>query len=306
MRRNASESSQTDRRIWLAAGFWGASIVLLVAVLWASIRIIGDARLVDSVLAGMDGVHCYEGSVEERVQHLGGPGVAINRLSLYLAIPAGWAPRRVEATTLLGGCGVGAVPRLRSLCSDDDSRVQAAAVAGLGQIGGPDAVDCLVWMLRNNNDSATQIRVRNALADAGPSAVAALVGCLEDRDAGVRWAGATALGKIGPPALAAAPALTKALRYPDRKACLFAAGALAEIGAPCDEAVVALLELVEPEDEYGFIDIAESLEAMGPRAHSAIPALKNIAQDPEFPSECQWAAEKAIAAIEGSVGAADR
>jgi HEAT repeat protein len=136
---------------------------------------------------------------------------------------------------------------------DADEAVRAAAVHGVLQVG-PQASSQVAALTESLQDELDTVRFHAAigLGDCGPaaqSASAALVhAVLWDRDPAVRVVAAGALWKIdnghGPLVI---PALTEALASDNELICWIAADCLGRIGPPAGEAVPALRQaLVRP------------------------------------------------------------
>jgi HEAT repeat protein len=79
--------------------------------------------------------------------------------------------------------------------------------------------------------------------------VAGCIKDLEDKDANIRYTAASVLGKYGPEAVSAVPALTKALGDADKNVRVGAAYALAEIGPLANSAVPALRKATKDRDQ---------------------------------------------------------
>src|SRR5262245_1029937 len=103
-----------------------------------------------------------------------------------------------------------------------------------------------VKILKSGNPAA-QIEATDVLGRFGPaakSAVPALVDALKSTDAKVQWHAARALGMMGPEAADAVPALTAALQSTDVVVRGHAANALEEIGPASRPAAAALAALL--------------------------------------------------------------
>lgn len=141
-----------------------------------------------------------------------------------------------DASAILESLGPPAKPSLTNAAlTSGNWKVRQRAVASLGLIGGPGVLPTLLKAL---GDAAEQVRfmaamvmptvVKDSSADAA-TAVPALIRTLKDKDAGVRWRAAEALGKIGAPAKSAIPALNTALKDPDKDVRDAAAEALGRL-----------------------------------------------------------------------------
>ena len=138
-------------------------------------------------------------------------------------------------------------------------------------------------MLRDKDD-----KVRRALAGIlgriGPAAAAAVPALIEmlrdkDHDVGKNAIAAEALERIGPAAKTAVPALTELLREKDVKICIVAAHALGGIGPEAKAAVPALAEFLRGPDSRIRHVAVTALGNIGPGAEAAIPALADLLRD---------------------------
>ena len=118
---------------------------------------------------------------------------------------------------------------------------------------------------------------------------------LGDEDKYIRAVAAGALGKLGPEASEAIPALTRALADPEAYVRQEVAKALGEIGP---EAVPALILALK--DESGGVREAavKALGAIGPEAEEAVPALIRIMEQAEHDYQRRYPAD-ALKAITG-------
>jgi len=158
-------------------------------------------------------------------------------------------------------------------------RARAAAAFAIGWLAWPDRKGLekggtlLGGLLRDG-----EVRVRRAAAfamrsfpSAGRSFLPRLVDLLEDGDRDVRWFAARAIGAVGPAAVSAVPALTRALD--DEKTIRDEViTALGKIGPGAGESVPALIRWLLRNESYDF-DVAKTLGSIGPRAAAAVPEL---------------------------------
>jgi len=95
---------------------------------------------------------------------LGDQHETVRKLRVYLALPEGLAPRRVEAAYLLSKCGASAVPLLSRLTRSEDSSVAAVAAWALGEIG-PEASSGLEALeeLLDHEDAGVRANARRAI-----------------------------------------------------------------------------------------------------------------------------------------------
>jgi HEAT repeat protein len=166
---------------------------------------IGPAAIPDLRTALSDG-----DSRDRAAKALGEIGSAASSTLIMAAATRGDKDVAKIAITVLGDKHVRpAVPALLNALRDNDLRV--LAIRALGSIGDPAAAPALVSYV---SDPALRIDAARALGQLGhPVAVQPLVATLGETDRDYRTALVWALQRIGAPAV---PALTAALRSPDR------------------------------------------------------------------------------------------
>src|SRR5215471_2013797 len=127
-------------------------------------------------------------------------------------------------------------------------------------------------------------------SDEAAIVVPSLIPLLKDRDHRLRSGAAYALGRIGPPARDAVPALKAALQNAlkdeanDEPARMFRyhiARALGKLGPEARSAVTPLAELLKDRDAYVRSAAGEALGLIGPGARAAVPALTRALEDGE-------------------------
>jgi HEAT repeat protein len=162
---------------------------------------------------------------------------------------------------------------VRALSNKERSEeARRAAAAALGQLGKA-AEAALEPLIEGLGDAAIRPSVASALGKIGRPAVPALVAKLQDRDAGVREFAAVALGHGGPDAQDAMPALIEALRDRDREVRRAAGLALERIGPDSDKAVPALIAVLRSNDAEPVRQAAiKALVRASPEAKPAIVA----------------------------------
>jgi HEAT repeat protein len=227
------------------------------------------------------------------------------------------------AMAAIGPAAEHVAPLLRAL-ADEDSIVRFAAARALGRIG-PAARKAGPALVKALDDKEVAYPAAEALARIGPprEAIPAFIRLLKKDDAankgrllyaeGERREAANALGKIGPAAAAAVPALIERLQdKTETGPGLFspnirgaAARALGKIGATDKRVLPALIKGLDDEATLG--DAAAALGDLGPAAAEALPALlkksKELAAKPTVKSpEDFWAADGIIKALSGIGG----
>src|SRR5262249_6230774 len=105
----------------------------------------------------------------------------------------------------------------------------------------------------------------------GKAAVPALIEALQDKDGLVQCRAAGALGKIGPEARDAGPALRRAFR---KSGDFFLRAAVVEaLGRSGKPGVAALIDALESKNEFIREQAAAGLGKIGSEAREAVPAL---------------------------------
>ena len=156
------------------------------------------------------------------------------------------AAARLAAIDQLGAQGanaVGAVGPLTSLLKDDDPAIRRQAVKALIAIHpGPKVMIPLFIQLMKDPDPGVQMRVLNAVTEAGETAVPSLIEALKN-DEVASWS-CVVLRQIGPVAKAAVPALAEKLKDPRpdiRMQAILALGAMDNAALPAVPQIAAAL-----------------------------------------------------------------
>jgi len=167
--------------------------------------------------------------------------------------------------------------------------VRGKAAKFLGETGpaAKDAVPALIkalddwgYYVRHDSESMLDsIHVRDlaaqAIAQIGESAIPSLIETLTvyGNSESLRANAAQLLGRIGPPAKEAVPALIKALSSENSGIQASASAALGEIGPAAKEAVPALIKALSSENIRVRASASAALGQIGPAAKDAVPAL---------------------------------
>jgi len=129
-----------DRRdyVWWAAGL-GLLALLGVFCLVAVVPVLQARRASRTLHASSTGPAAvgFEASqvlTERLISELGGRQRAAKSLTLYLRMPASWAPHRDSAVALLGSCGPHGVAEILRVLKTDDS-LALRALGALGDAG---------------------------------------------------------------------------------------------------------------------------------------------------------------------------
>lgn len=210
---------------------------------------------------------------------------------------------------------------LHAALEDESSHVRYWAAGALGHAGR--GIDPFLPALIRHAEQDADPEVREVCADGigayiKPTAVTTavvpvLIEALASPAQKMRCASCGMLGRFGPAATPAVPAiirvLERGLHKPDERPGRYmtdqrswAATALGRIapGTPkADEAAAALVEALEADPTPGGTsDVIEAVARFGPAAKGAIPRLRALAQDPH--GSTREAAQKALATLEGA------
>lgn len=194
-----------------------------------------------------------------------------------------WAslPVRLMAIDLLKDMGPGAAKAifyLSDTVQDPDQTVSGRAAEALAAIGPNDrkAIFPLLALLQGPNALAGA----KALSKCGPEALAAtpaLVALLKNDDPEIRWNAAKTLGKIH--AIDAIDPLVGALKDPADPVREHAAEALGDMGPAASRAVDPLIATLKDPYSKARRDAARSLGQIGPAAKAAVPTLEQLSKD---------------------------
>lgn len=198
-------------------------------------------------------------------------------VALVRIVPDSEVPKLIERLTSLGS----------------DSRVLAANVLAEAGPAARQAAEVLGRVARRDFNPQVQQAAQAALDKVAPeTSVVRATTELGNMNAEVRLHGATTLGKLGPAAAGALPALQKAVRDPVSNVSWAAKYAIVRI-AP-EAGLPRLIAMLD--DPSGFPERAAlALGEIGPRASAAVPALQRLANGSN--ANAAAAAETALARI---------
>jgi HEAT repeat protein/cell division protein FtsL len=175
--------------------------------------------------------------------------------------------RATRVLAAMGSESKAAVPTLVRILGVSDNSVQEVALEALANIG-PDA-SAAVAPINKMLGARPSLKMRKALiytlgeiGSASKPAVQAITEALReqsDREGFLNVNAADALGKIGPGAASAVPALIAALKSDDVRLLTSAATALGNIGAGAKAAIPALVEAMEREEQEHKKNQAEAI-----------------------------------------------
>lgn len=234
----------------------------LSAVLAADGRI--DAKVIVPALRDPDSE--VRAAAAEALARSGRQAVAAMIELLGSAEPADQA-RAARVLAKMGAESKAAVPALVRVLGVSDDGVQQAALDALANIG-PDAsaaVAPISRMLGARPSLAKRKTLIYALGEIGPPSKPAVLLITEalrdqsDREGFLNVVAADALGKIGPGAASAVPALIVALGSDDVRLPTRATVALGNIGAEAKAAIPALVEAMEREEQEHKKNQAEAV-----------------------------------------------
>jgi HEAT repeat protein len=208
-------------------------------------------------------------------------GIALRELAplvvpdLVAAFRSGGRALRRRAAELLAEANhaTEALPALVEALSDPDVELRCLATRALAGVG-PAAVPALLDVLGRTESHTLQTEAVEVLGKIGPAAAPAVPALtqllLHPPDDHTLYFVIHTLGKIGPAAAAAVPALITALQ--DRRLRWHAAHALEQIGPAARAAVPALCDYLDDEDEQVRRFTALAVAVLGPPPEAA-PAL---------------------------------
>jgi len=200
------------------------------------------------------------------------------------------------------------VQKLIQQLQDPDETTRLRAAKELGKLGAAaaSAIPALQTATKDADEdvrrvAANSLRTIQATLTSGPSEqVQRLINELQSPNEFVRLKAAKELGKLGPAARDAVPALQKLASDPDEDVRVIAANSvrLIQAGAGPSEAVQKLIQQLANADEIVRMKAAKDLAKIGPSAKSAIPALQKLLQDPD--EDVRRVAANAIERIQGA------
>ncbi len=198
---------------------------------------------------------------------------------LVRGLSGDWLERK-NAIESLSKMGKAAVPAVTEALRDRDVKVRLSAAFVLGEIGSEakDAVPALIIRLKDHAELPGGIPVNQVVAEAlgkiGPparDAVRPLLDAVERGGVNMTDVVQKALTGIGPPAL---PAIIEGLNHNYSLARSSAAYAIGKLGPAAADAVPALIHTLEnDEDWYVRGSAAYALGQIGPVTSDVIPAL---------------------------------
>jgi hypothetical protein len=208
------EAAGQPARVTPARVLWTLGILLALMLAWLVIGVVVPFIRMQLVIRDFD-LRRIDGP--KAVELLGGPERAARRLGQCFRLPE--PPQYdYEATArLLAHCGKPAVPVLVNFVETSDRSIKRSnALWALREIGpqAAEAVPALIRMLNQRGEGEHPEAVANALGGIGPgarAAVPALAKLRADDDKRIRSAAARALSRIDPTVVAAVAALVEAL-----------------------------------------------------------------------------------------------
>lgn len=121
------------------------------------------------------------------------------------------------ANQAIANAGKRAIPRLRELARDPETRWKAIGIINRVGADAEDALPEIILCIQDSNENVRSLAIRTVtkLGAKGGAATDALIPAINDSKESNREAAIEALGEIGPGAKAAIPALKKALKSRD-------------------------------------------------------------------------------------------
>ncbi len=218
-----------------------------------------------------------------------GPSVVPRLVEATRERPGSVRRESLHALGLMGPEARGALGRIEELTHDPDvsTRLQAASVHW-SISGRPDAASILIEALRDPKASVRGLSAYQLglMGPAANSAVPALIGMLEGEDPSDHEAAIGALGRIGPPSLAALPAMLRRSTAASPGVIPWAVS-LASVGPG---GVPILIEGLDDPDEGVRWTAAAALGELGAAAGDAVPKLSRM-------STSDRAADRVVASL---------
>lgn len=218
---------------------------------------------------------------------------------------------QIQAGAALIRQGAVAVKPLKAALEDPDRRRAALEILTSIGVAAKDAVEPLIALL-GNADPELRGEAAAVLAAIGPEAAPAVPSLQQTlasdaSPAGLRYATAYALGRIGP---AAKPCLDQLMKFStseDDFLATVAIWATLKINpgetSMFEVAIPRLRKALRSERQLVRLEAAVALGDIGPAARSAVPILELVAEDDPLPV-VRDAAEEALKKIRGSVSPA--
>jgi HEAT repeat protein len=201
----------------------------------------------------------------------------------------------------LGPNASAAAPELLAAARSNDERLPSVAAAALPKVGAnaEDAVPVLTALL-NSKHSVVAARALSEFKGQAKGALPELVKLMTDtsQTTEVRWNAARTIGKIGPDALSALPALIDMTRDAEPNVREHAAEAIGDIGPTATAGIPALVTVLNDDFVKVRRDAVRSLGWMGPAAKDAVLEMVKLLNDPE--QLVRDAARKAVESVDAS------
>jgi HEAT repeat protein len=215
----------------------------------------------------------------------------------------------IKALNALGPKVIEVIPPILLLLKNEKPEVRVRAAKALGEMA--QQPDLVIPNLLEIARTDAQWKVRSYAIEAvgryGPRAVEAIPALIEALgEVRLQVRAADALANIGVAARSAIPALVNLLSRDENEAAAryFAAIALGWVGKGSKESVMALIATLEQTKNwkvYVCRGVAAALWRLGPEAREAIQSLLRIIREEED-SDLLWASAKALARIDPDSG----
>jgi len=229
-----------------------------------------------------------QADASSRLQQGGGQAAPVLAAMLSGKSAAKDAEVRCTSAELLAKIGADATsagPSLLAGVHDRDPHVQAVCAAALPKAGIPAkaAVPVLTELLKSDH-VVVAARALSEYKEEAAESLPVLVALLSDQSKSTeaRWNAARTIGRIGPAADGAVPALIAALDDPEWTIREHSAEAFGDIGPnAAPEAIPGLLRMLNDPVARVRRDAVRSLGQIGKAALESVPDIKKLLSDPE-------------------------
>lgn len=186
-------------------------------------------------------------------------------------------------------------PTLVQFMVSDDQEVRRAAALALLQLEpGPEIMAPLIAKVFENASDEARADMIDAVSTLGAAAVPRMIKALEYP--AIRQQAVEILGRLGPDAAEAVPALLEHIEDEDAELRADILTSLGHIGPGAKAAVEAVMKAMEDEEEEVVVSAIFALGKIGPDAVDCAAGIKGLleGENPRFHTVCAWALVKIV------------